>query len=68
MAIPIAVRYVGVGPLGRFALLTGPNKMMRYRGKFQRSAYPHVIVDPSDEGEVLEQKWKTWYQMESWKR
>lgn len=45
-----------------------PIAMMRYRGKFQRSAYPHVMIDPSDEGEVLEEKWKTWHEMESWKR
>jgi hypothetical protein len=42
--------------------------MMRYRGKFQRSAYPHVVIDPSDEGGVLEEKWKIWHEMESWKR
>ncbi|KAK0657331.1 hypothetical protein B0T16DRAFT_401475 [Cercophora newfieldiana] len=45
-----------------------PIAMMRYRGKFQRSAHPHVVIDPSDEGEVLEEKWRTWYEMESWKR
>ncbi|KAK0631992.1 hypothetical protein B0T14DRAFT_573301 [Immersiella caudata] len=45
-----------------------PIAMMRYRGKFQRSAYPHVMIDRSDEGEILEEKWKIWYEMESWKR
>lgn len=42
--------------------------MMRYRGKFGSAAYQDVIIYPSDEGEVLEEKWKTWYQLESWKR
>jgi len=45
-----------------------PIAMMRYRGKFQRSSYHDVVIDPSDEGEVLEDKWKTWYELESWKR
>ncbi|KAK0734128.1 hypothetical protein B0T26DRAFT_760975 [Lasiosphaeria miniovina] len=43
-------------------------QMMRYRGKFQRSAYPSIVIHPSDEGKVLEEKWKQWYQSESWKR
>ena len=42
--------------------------MMRYRGKFSRSAYPDIIIYPSDEGKVLDEKWKRWYQLESWKR
>jgi hypothetical protein len=42
--------------------------MMRYRGRFGRSAYPDIVVYPSDEGEVLEEKWRKWYQLESWKR
>jgi len=42
--------------------------MMRYRGKFQRSKYPVTAVDVTDEGEVLEQKWKHWVEMEQWKR
>ncbi|PNY28033.1 Early growth response protein 3 [Tolypocladium capitatum] len=45
-----------------------PVTMMRYRGTFQRSKYPMVTVDPSDEGEVLEEKWKLWVQREQWKR
>ncbi|KAK3329359.1 hypothetical protein B0H66DRAFT_20445 [Apodospora peruviana] len=48
--------------------LSVPIAMMRYRGKFQRSSYPSIIVDPSDEGRVLEEKWKRWYELESWKR
>ncbi|KAK5663369.1 hypothetical protein OQA88_3797 [Cercophora sp. LCS_1] len=48
--------------------LSIPIAMMRYRGKFQRSAYRHIVVDASDEGKVLEEKWKTWYEQESWKR
>lgn len=47
--------------------LTDP-QMMRYRGKFQRAAYRHIVIDESDEGEILEEKWKTWYEQESWKR
>ncbi|KAK4158487.1 zinc finger protein klf1 [Chaetomidium leptoderma] len=42
--------------------------MMRYRGKFGRSAYSDMVIYPSDEGKVLEEKWKRWYQLESWKR
>ncbi|KAK5990311.1 Transcription factor [Cladobotryum mycophilum] len=45
-----------------------PVTMMRYRRKFQRSSYPIVIVDPSDDGEVLEEKWRFWVEMEQWKR
>lgn len=42
--------------------------MMRYRGRFGNSLYPDLIIHPSDEGKVLEDKWKEWYQLESWKR
>jgi hypothetical protein len=42
--------------------------MMRYRGKFGRAAYSDIVLYPSDEGKVLEEKWKKWYQLESWKR
>lgn len=45
-----------------------PTTMMRYRGKFQRSSYPLIRVEPGDEGEVLEEKWRRWYEAESWKR
>ncbi|KAK4105849.1 hypothetical protein N658DRAFT_441475 [Parathielavia hyrcaniae] len=48
--------------------LTVPITMMRYRGKFSRPTYPDIAICPSDEGEVLEEKWKKWYQLESWKR
>ncbi len=41
---------------------------MRYRGRFDRSSYPTISVDPSDEGEALEDKWKWWRENESWKR
>jgi hypothetical protein len=27
-----------------------------------------MVVEPTDEGEVLEAKWKEWYTRESWKR
>ncbi|KXH43386.1 hypothetical protein CNYM01_08603 [Colletotrichum nymphaeae SA-01] len=45
-----------------------PITMMRYRGKFQRASYPMVEVNMSDEGEVLEKKWRAWCERESWKR
>ncbi|KJZ79034.1 hypothetical protein HIM_01807 [Hirsutella minnesotensis 3608] len=45
-----------------------PVTMMRYRGKFQRSRYPITVVDPSDQGQVLEEKWKAWVEREQWKR
>ncbi|KAL1878644.1 hypothetical protein Daus18300_001919 [Diaporthe australafricana] len=45
-----------------------PIAMIRGRGSFQRSAYPPIHVDPADDGAVLEEKWKTWCQRESWKR
>lgn len=45
-----------------------PVTMMRYRGKFQRSSYPMLSVTPTDEGANLEQKWRTWVEMEKWKR
>ncbi|KAI0600176.1 hypothetical protein F4775DRAFT_546523 [Biscogniauxia sp. FL1348] len=45
-----------------------PITMMRYRSRFQRTSYPSISVTESDEGEVLEQKWKRWYELESWKR
>ena len=48
--------------------LTIPIAMMRYRGKFQRSSYPSVVVERGDEGRVLEEKWRVWYELESWKR
>ncbi|GJC92406.1 C6 transcription factor [Colletotrichum higginsianum] len=37
-----------------------PITMMRYRGKFQRASYPVIEVNMSDEGEILENKWKVW--------
>ncbi|KIL90941.1 transcriptional regulator crz1 [Fusarium avenaceum] len=45
-----------------------PVTMMRYRGKFQRSSYSMISVTPNDEGANLEQKWRTWVDMEKWKR
>jgi hypothetical protein len=42
--------------------------MMRYRGKFHRSHYPQIIIDAADSGKTLEDKWKKWSDMESWKR
>lgn len=45
-----------------------PIAMTRGRGTFQKSSYPPLRVDPSDEGAVLEDKWKIWCRRESWKR
>ncbi|KAI1430028.1 hypothetical protein F5Y12DRAFT_218473 [Xylaria sp. FL1777] len=45
-----------------------PITMMRYRGRFQRCSYPAITVNESDQGEVLEEKWRCWYESESWKR
>ncbi|KAI0910545.1 hypothetical protein F4823DRAFT_589981 [Ustulina deusta] len=45
-----------------------PITMMRYRGRFQRCSYPAITVSESDQGEVLEEKWRSWYESESWKR
>ncbi|GAP83481.1 putative C6 and C2H2 transcription factor -like protein [Rosellinia necatrix] len=45
-----------------------PITMMRYRGRFQRSSYAMSTVSESDQGEALEEKWKRWYEAESWKR
>ncbi|KAK5624691.1 hypothetical protein RRF57_000407 [Xylaria bambusicola] len=45
-----------------------PITMMRYRGRFQRSSYPALTVNEIDQGEVLEGKWRSWYELESWKR
>ncbi|KAI1190967.1 hypothetical protein F5B17DRAFT_427058 [Nemania serpens] len=45
-----------------------PITMMRYRGRFQRSSYPAITVSESDQGEALEEKWRCWYESESWKR
>ena len=41
---------------------------MRYRGWFQRSKYPAVVVCPSDDGEILQTKWRAWIEREQWKR
>ena len=43
-------------------------KMMRYRGKFQRSNFPQLVIEPTDEGQILEDKWKKWSELEAWKR
>ncbi|KAK2592892.1 hypothetical protein QQS21_009424 [Conoideocrella luteorostrata] len=45
-----------------------PVTMMRYRGKFQRAKYPIIKIDPSDKGEVLQEKWRAWVEREQWKR
>ncbi|KAH6606639.1 hypothetical protein Trco_005792 [Trichoderma cornu-damae] len=45
-----------------------PVTMMRYRRMFQRCMYPVITVEPSDGGEVLEQKWTKWAAAEQWKR
>ncbi|KAI6785708.1 Early growth response protein-like protein [Emericellopsis cladophorae] len=48
--------------------LTVPVTLLRYRNKFLRSSYPHVAVDPSDDGAELEAKWRLWVERERWKR
>ncbi|KAL7901443.1 hypothetical protein HDV63DRAFT_199982 [Trichoderma sp. SZMC 28014] len=45
-----------------------PVTMMRYRRFFQRHMYPIITVGPSDEGELLQQKWMKWATAEQWKR
>ncbi|KAM0519148.1 hypothetical protein ACHAPW_002394 [Verticillium nonalfalfae] len=45
-----------------------PANMMRYRNKYQRTMYPLIELDESDGGELLEQKWRSWCERESWKR
>lgn len=47
---------------------TIPIAMMRYRGKFSRSYYPPIVIDATDTGKTLEDKWKKWSDLESWKR
>lgn len=42
--------------------------MVRGRLNFSISKYPVIRVDPADEGDVLEDKWKEWLKRESWKR
>ena len=66
LVIPITVN-LPPPPLVTKSALT-LQQMMRYRAKFQRSAYPVIVVDPADEGDILEEKWKLWHQRESWKR
>ncbi len=72
LSIPIAVSPAlpCPPPARRFddLALTRHAQMMRYRGKFQRSCYPVIAIDPSDEGKVLEEKWQKWYELEGWKR
>ncbi|KAI5465861.1 hypothetical protein BGZ63DRAFT_411326 [Mariannaea sp. PMI_226] len=45
-----------------------PVTMMRYRGRYQRSSYPVILVNTSDEGEELQEKWRKWVEQEQWKR
>ena len=69
LSIPIAVSYIAESHPGSASIaVTNDVQMMRYRGKFQRTAYPNIQIDPSDEGKVLEEKWKRWYELEGWKR
>jgi hypothetical protein len=42
--------------------------MMRYRRKFQRSSYDIITVNDSDDGPILEGKWRAWSEREHWKR
>ncbi|PSR99390.1 hypothetical protein BD289DRAFT_38255 [Coniella lustricola] len=45
-----------------------PITMTRGRGAFRQSHYGLIHVYATDEGSVLEAKWKAWCQQESWKR
>ncbi|KAH7329266.1 hypothetical protein B0I35DRAFT_346098 [Stachybotrys elegans] len=45
-----------------------PITMMRYRNRFQRSSYSTIAVDPSEDGAILERKWRSWTEREQWKR
>ncbi|KAF4625093.1 hypothetical protein G7Y89_g13079 [Cudoniella acicularis] len=42
--------------------------MNRRRGRFLRSSYPATTLSASDEGAVLDDKWRLWVQRESFKR
>jgi hypothetical protein len=42
--------------------------MLRRGGKFDRSAYPPVIMRMEDEDQALEDLWRTWIKQESFKR
>ncbi|KAI9732762.1 MAG: hypothetical protein M1834_003700 [Cirrosporium novae-zelandiae] len=42
--------------------------MLRRAGCYQRSKYTSIVPQPSDEGDVLHQKWLEWVEIESFKR
>lgn len=42
--------------------------MQRRSNRYRRYKYPFPAVLPTDEGEVLEQKWQAWIESEQWKR
>ena len=42
--------------------------MLRRGGRFKRSNYPTVVFEASDEGPVLDKKWRSWVEQESFKR
>ena len=48
--------------------LTMSKQLMRYRNKFQRSAYPAMAVEALDDGAELDEKWRRWVDRERWKR
>jgi hypothetical protein len=43
-------------------------QMLRAAGRFKRSSYPTVDVTEEDEGAALDEKWKQWADLESYKR
>ncbi|KAF2500888.1 hypothetical protein BU16DRAFT_614570 [Lophium mytilinum] len=42
--------------------------MLRRGGKFRRSSYPTILLQPDDNNETLSEKWHTWIKQESFKR
>lgn len=45
-----------------------PVTMLRSAGRYKRSSYPHSTVRLEDYGQVLEEKWNLWSNLESYKR
>ncbi|KAF2812726.1 uncharacterized protein BDZ99DRAFT_384075 [Mytilinidion resinicola] len=42
--------------------------MLRRGGKFRRSSYPAILLQPEDNNHTLSEKWHTWIKQESFKR
>jgi hypothetical protein len=50
------------------AFLNPAITMQRRANRFRRHHYQFPAIDPDDEGEILERKWRDWLELESWKR